>query len=71
MIDERLMLLLMLSSLVLLLIVLLLQLIVPLSSLSWLARARRQWHSGPSLQYLIIVQSRPYSTHHLLDLITR
>jgi hypothetical protein len=28
-------------------------------------------HSGPSLQYLIIVQSRPHSTHHLLDLITR
>jgi hypothetical protein len=28
-------------------------------------------HSGPSLQYLIVVQSRPYSTHHLLDLITR
>jgi hypothetical protein len=56
-IDESLMLLLLLMiSLVLLLILLLL--ILPR-------------HSGPSLQYLIVVQSRPYSTHHLLDLITR
>jgi hypothetical protein len=58
-INESLMLLLlMMISLVLLLILLLLLLILPR-------------HSGPSLQYLIVVQSRPHSTHHLLDLMTR
>jgi hypothetical protein len=55
----------MLMLLLVLLLVLPLMLIVPLIS------RLRLWHGSPSLQYLIIIQSRPYSTHHLLDLITR
>jgi hypothetical protein len=47
------------------LLVLSLMLIVPLVS------RLRLWHSGPSLQDLTVVQPRPYSTHHLLDLIDR
>jgi hypothetical protein len=47
------------------LLVLSLMLIVPLMS------RIRLLHSGPSLQNLTIVQPRPYSTHHLLDLIDR
>jgi hypothetical protein len=61
--SKRMLLLLLVSLLVLL--VLLLVLIVPLIS------RLRLWHSGPSLQNLSIVQPRPYSTHHLLDLVDR
>jgi len=27
--------------------------------------------SSPGVQYLIVIQPRPYSTHHLLNLIAR
>jgi hypothetical protein len=65
-VSERL--LLVLIALISLLLVLL---IVPLRPLSRSHKIRRLWHTGPRLQYLIIIQPRPYSNQHLLNLIAR